>query len=195
MAHSTGVAGVLSHIASWEPNTGNRREDSPPAWNPCSTEKCDLLGGALARLDLNHLATTVLAAGWANVVSLLGCATFAARNQSRCSQEMMTAAVALAVTTNFLLWKSTHFKTPDLAASAAIFYVYRQPGDARFRGAIGPRYPAIVVVQQTDHLRQHRHRYRFPADPGNPGHMLASSEAQAQSIDAAVRSNPVRGHH
>lgn len=155
---------------------------------------CGLLGGALASLDLDHLATAVLAAGRAHVVRLLHAATFAARHQLWCGEEVMAASVALAMTTNFLFWKSTHFKTPDSAAFAAVYYVYRHPGDARTRGATAPRYPAIVVVQQIDHPRRLLlRRYRFPADPGNPGHTLVSLAMPTQSIDAIVRSNPVRG--
>lgn len=194
MAHSTGVDGRLSHEYGQIQGTENRREVNSPAWNPCNTTIPDLLSGALSRFDLDNLATTVLAAGWANVVRLLHAATLTARHQRGRGEKVMATSVTLAMATDFLFWKSTHCQTPYTALADGI-YVYRHPGDARTRGAIAPRYPTIPVVQQIDHLRQIRHRCLSAADPGNPGHMLVSLAVQAQSTDATVQSYPARGRH
>ncbi len=140
-------------VAYVSPIDGHRKQAGRilPACDSGNARNCDLLGGALARFDLDYLAATVLATGWANVVSLLHAAALTAWHESRCGEEVMAASVALAMTTDFLFWKSTHFNSPDPAASAAFYYVYRQPGETRTRGAIAPRYPAIVVMQRIDH--------------------------------------------
>ena len=67
-----------------------------------------LLGGALASFDLNHLASAVLAAGWAHVVSALHAATLAARNQCWCRNEVVASSIALASAADSLFRKSTH---------------------------------------------------------------------------------------
>jgi hypothetical protein len=63
---------------------------------------------ALALFDLDNLATTVLAAVRADVVSLLHVATALARHELRGSDEVMAAAVALVSLANSLFWKCTH---------------------------------------------------------------------------------------
>ncbi len=67
-----------------------------------------LFGGSLARFDLNHLATTVLAACRANVVRKLHRTALSARLNLRRRNEMVTAAIALTSAANALFGKSTH---------------------------------------------------------------------------------------
>lgn len=66
------------------------------------------LGSALSLFDLDDLATTVLAAAWADVMRLLHLAAAPARHELRGGDEVVTAAVALVGPADSLLWKCTH---------------------------------------------------------------------------------------
>lgn len=154
-----------------------------------------LLGGALARLDLDNLATAVLAAGGAHVVGQLRRTAFAARLHLRCSDEVMSTSIALASAADSLLGKSTHVQISCTAATCGVGYVYRHPGDSRLRGAIAPRYPAIVVARQSAHPRIRRRCSQSAMAPGNPARKWGSLAAPAQSTGGEARSDPVRGRH
>ena len=154
-----------------------------------------LLGGALTSLDLDNLATTVLAAGGAHVVGTLHGTTLAAGNQLRRGDEVMSTSIALASAADSLLGKSTHVQISCTAATCGVGYVYRHPGDSRLRGAIAPRYPAIVEARQSANPRIQLHHSLSAMAPGNPARKRGSLAVPAQSTGGEARSNPVRGHH
>lgn len=66
------------------------------------------LGGALALLDLDHLATAVHAAARADVVRALHVATALAGHELRGGDEVVTTAIALMRAAHALFWKCTH---------------------------------------------------------------------------------------
>ena len=61
-----------------------------------------------ALLNINHLTTTVLTTGWADVMWQLHRAAVVACDEMRGRDEVMSTAIALVGPANTLLWKCTH---------------------------------------------------------------------------------------
>lgn len=116
-----------------------------------------LLGGALTRLDLHHLTTTIATAAWADMMSLLHLATLAARHQCWCGNEVMTAAIALVSAADSLFGKCTHRITPVSATMCGLLLRISPPRRRKVPEASPPRYPTIPAARRTAHqfhLRQ-----------------------------------------
>lgn len=84
------------------------------AW--CVDRDLLVVGRALALFDVDHLATAVLTAGWADVVRQSHGAAVRAGDKLWCRDEVMAAAIALVGPANALLGKCTHRNSPSCEA-------------------------------------------------------------------------------